>query len=169
MRWLNLDKTKHRTLKWMGFRVHFISSSAFFKWLQYWKVDLFGVSYDNQLGKTAFKKPQQNMSGLKFSWLGISKVFRRTFQQTPGAYPKPPTNSLCMFRNSFHLGGERGCLGYAPRVCWGSLPISLIHMESSQMGRTPFLDLRRNSMRMDGRLMVIWWWFMVVWWWFIMV
>ena len=42
----------------------------------------------------------------------------RTFQQTPGAYPKPPTNSL--WRNSFHLG-VWGCLGYAPGVCWGSL------------------------------------------------
>ena len=29
MPWLNLDKTKHRTLKWMGFQVHFISSSVF--------------------------------------------------------------------------------------------------------------------------------------------
>ena len=42
----------------------------------------------------------------------------RTFQQTPGAYPKPPTNSL--WRNSFHLA-VWGCLGYAPGVCWGSL------------------------------------------------
>ena len=40
------------------------------------------------------------------------------FQHTPGAYPKPPTNSL--WRNSFHLG-IWGSLGYAPRVCWGSL------------------------------------------------
>ena len=42
----------------------------------------------------------------------------RTFQQTPGAYPKPPTNSL--WRNSFHLG-VWGFLGYAPGVCWGSV------------------------------------------------
>ena len=45
-------------------------------------------------------------------------LFLRTFQQTPGAYPKPPTNSL--WRSSFHLG-VWGCLGYAPGVCWGSL------------------------------------------------
>ena len=42
----------------------------------------------------------------------------RIFQHTPGTYPRPPTNSL--WRSSFHLG-LRGCLGYAPRVCWGSL------------------------------------------------
>ena len=30
------------------------------------------------------------------------------------------------------------------------------------MGRTPFLDLRRNSMRMDGRLMVIYGSLMVI-------
>ena len=42
----------------------------------------------------------------------------RIFQHTPGTYPRPPTNSL--WRSSFHLG-LRGCLGYAPGVCWGSL------------------------------------------------
>ena len=36
----------------------------------------------------------------------------RPYQQTFGAYPKPPTNSL---RRNW------GCLGYAPGVCWVSL------------------------------------------------
>ena len=54
-------------------------------------------------------------------WWRIGDIYiyiLRTFQQTPGAYPKPPTNSL--WRNSFHLG-VWGCLGYAPGVCWVSL------------------------------------------------
>ena len=42
----------------------------------------------------------------------------RIFQHIAGTYPRPPTNSL--WRSSFHLG-LRGCLGYAPGVCWGSL------------------------------------------------
>ena len=42
----------------------------------------------------------------------------RPYQQTPGAYPKPPTNSLC-FGIPATFGGERGCLGYATfGVCW---------------------------------------------------
>ena len=53
-------------------------------------------------------------------WAFIRKnpTILRIFQHTPGTYPRPPTNSL--WRSSFHLG-LRGCLGYAPGVCWGSL------------------------------------------------
>ena len=49
----------------------------------------------------------------------VSVDIPRPYQQTPGAYPKPP-NQQFMFRNSFHLG-VWGCLGYAPGVCWVSL------------------------------------------------
>ena len=42
----------------------------------------------------------------------------RIFQHTLEHTPDPPTKSL--WRSSFHLG-LRGCLGYAPGVCWGSL------------------------------------------------
>ena len=60
----------------------------------------------------------QSENGLKMhkKWISL-----RTFQHTPGTYPRPPTNSL--WRNSFHLG-VWGSLGYAPGVCWGSLRIS---------------------------------------------
>ena len=62
----------------------------------------------------------------EISWpnheVGNGRNSPRPYQQTPGAYPKPPTNSL--WRNSFHLG-VWGCLGYAPGVCWVSLRNSL--------------------------------------------
>ncbi len=46
-----------------------------------------------------------------FAWpkpsLIIWAKILRTFQQTPGAYPRPPTKSL--WKNSFHLGVFWGC------------------------------------------------------------
>ena len=40
-------------------------------------------------------------------WLNL-----RTFQQTPGAYPKPPGPTVYV-SEFLSFGGERGCLGYA--------------------------------------------------------
>ena len=71
----------------------------------------------------------------------------RTFQQTPGAYPKPPTNSL--WRNSFHLG-VWGCLGYAPGVCWVSLRFNESEENSWNQGE-----------RNEERFATLLWWFPV--------
>ena len=53
-------------------------------------------------------------------WL-LEKAYHalRIFQHTPGTYPRPRTNSLCL-GIPFNLGVWGG-LGYAPGVCWGSL------------------------------------------------
>ena len=40
-------------------------------------------------------------------------VILRTFQQTPGAYPKPPGPTVYDSEFLNHLGVKRGCLGYA--------------------------------------------------------
>ena len=48
----------------------------------------------------------------------IHIIVLRIFKHTPGTYPKTGANSL--WRNPFHFG-VWGCLGNAPRVCWGSL------------------------------------------------
>ncbi len=42
----------------------------------------------------------------------VQGFFPRPYQQTPGGYPKPPTNSL-WFGIPEPFEGERGCLGYA--------------------------------------------------------
>ena len=53
-----------------------------------------------------------------FTWKFIVSPIIRTFQHTPGTYPRPPTNSF--WSNSFHLGlwvfpgiCSRGMLGFS--------------------------------------------------------
>ena len=46
--------------------------------------------------------------------------YLRIFQHTPGTYQNDPQpRAYEGIPESF--GGERGFMGYAPRVCWGSL------------------------------------------------
>ena len=49
----------------------------------------------------------------------FSAISSEFYNITPGTYPRTP-NQQFMIRNSWIIWGRfRGCLGYAPRVCWG--------------------------------------------------
>ena len=61
---------------------------------------------------------QQHMTTTNFTIFSYENFnLLRTFQQTPGAYPRPtPYEGIAPF-----IWGVWGCLGYAPGVCWVSL------------------------------------------------
>ncbi len=66
--------------------------------------------------------PCQRSDKSKLSWWRRGTVFHsKTLPTDPWSIPQTPNQEF--MKEFLSFGGERGCLGYAPGVCWGSLRI----------------------------------------------
>ena len=74
-----------------------------------------GIGLCNLLPKNHGLDPSGALGSLNHQFWLVGSL--QKFQQAPGTYPRDPQPSV-YDSESLSFGGERGCLGYAPGLCW---------------------------------------------------